>query len=359
MRYFQIIGEGILKGLAWKRRIHRVVNWIAGFISWLFVTRRIVPNETTRTGFCLSCAFLVLAGPIAGIADGPPSPALAAVPDNSSLPTLHLVRTFDVKGIVQQINSAQKKAVISHEEIPGFMPKMVMEFSVQNTNELKGIIPGQQVQFQLKVDAEKSWIENLRKEGEAVSQSVAASNSDSSVSGLLQSSRLTVGTPFPDFELMTENGKVIKLSDYRGSAVAFTFIFTQCPLPDFCPRMNQNFSQARTLLMQKRSSPRNWEFLSISFDATYDTPEILSRYAKLYRKNNPRQWLFATAQPEALKKMEPLLDFHFTNEAGTFMHNLRTVVLDTRGRIYKQFDGNSWKAKELADAMVGAAKIDP
>jgi len=49
------------------------------------------------------------------------------------------------------------------------------------------------------------------------------------------------------------------------------------------------------------------------------------------------------------------LDFRFANEGGSFVHNLRTVVLDSQRRIHRQFEGNKWKAQELAEAMAEAA----
>ena len=33
----------------------------------------------------------------------------------------------------------------------------------------------------------------------------------------------------------------LRLSDYRGHALALTFIYTRCPLPEFCPRIMKHF----------------------------------------------------------------------------------------------------------------------
>ena len=147
-------------------------------------------------------------------------------------------------------------------------------------------------------------------------------------------------------------------SSYPSSKAARSpsrFIFTRCPLPDYCPRMNQHFNRARDLLLQRSGGPTNWQFLSISFDPEFDQPGVLTRYAYSYRGKSADRWLFAAAPTNVMASFVSQLDFRFANEGGSFLHNLRTVVLDPQRRIYRQSDGNKWKANELAEAMAEAA----
>ena len=161
----------------------------------------------------------------------------------------------------------------------------------------------------------------------------------------------------PDVELIGEDGKVVRLSSFRGKALAFTFIFTRCPLPDYCPRMSNYFGSARQLLLADKAAPANWQLLSISFDPEHDTPEVLRTYAGGLRAGNPDRWLFATAPQDQLKAVAPRLDLMVKRDGESFQHNLRTVVLDTRGRIHKQLDGNEWAPKDLAGALAEAARV--
>jgi protein SCO1/2 len=138
--------------------------------------------------------------------------------------------------------------------------------------------------------------------------------------------------------------------------VAFTFFFTSCPLPDYCPRMNQDFAATRALLRAAPQAPTNWQFLSISFDPGFDTPEILSGYARLYRGADTNQWLFAALPTNTLDAIAPRLNLMILRAGGGISHNLRTVVLDPQGRIYQLFDGNEWTPRQLADAMLAAAR---
>src|SRR5688572_26516177 len=177
-----------------------------------------------------------------------------------------------------------------------------------------------------------------------------------SSASILHVAKMKPGDVLPDTDLLAEDGRAITLSDFKGQALAFTFIFTRCPLPDFCPRMNQHFNRARETLLRQSEGPTNWQFLSISFDPGFDKPEVLTRYAYSYRGQNTNRWLFASASSTVMDFMASQLDFRFANEGGSFVHNLRTVVLDGQRRVYRQFDGNKWKAEELAQAITEAAQ---
>ena len=120
--------------------------------------------------------------------------------------------------------------------------------------------------------------------------------------------------------------------------------------------MNQHFNRARELLLKQSSGPTNWQFLSISFDPEFDKPDVLSRFAYSYRGNNADRWLFAAAPTNVMSSFVNQLDFRFANERGSFLLNLRTVVVDPQRRINRQFDGNQWKAEELSQALAEAAK---
>jgi protein SCO1/2 len=159
----------------------------------------------------------------------------------------------------------------------------------------------------------------------------------------------------PDATFLGENGRVVKLSDFSGKALAFTFIFTRCPLPDFCPRMNRQFQGARKLLQARANGPANWQLLSLSFDPEHDRPDALARHARIYRGADSDRWLFAVVPTNVLASLAAQVDFHFTKDGGSLMHNLRTVVLDPHRRIYRQFTGNQWTAEELAQALVEAS----
>ena len=265
-------------------------------------------------------------------------------------------RVFAVRGEVRSLDPAQRVAVIRHEEIPGYMPKMVMALTVKNPDELAGIEPGDEITFRLHATLETHWIDQLVRVGRGT-------NAPTTTAALPTPSpavpELKVGDRLPDQGLVSETGAKIRLADFRGRAVAFTFFFTRCPLPDFCPKMNRSFSEARAQLLRQADAPTNWQFLCISFDPGFDPPAVLTAYARTFRGEDTGRWLFAAAPPEVLADWAPRLDLKVERDGGSFAHNLRTVVLDPDGRIARQFDGNRWTADELAEAVIVAARQPP
>jgi protein SCO1/2 len=259
-------------------------------------------------------------------------------------------QTYSVRGVIQKISPDLRHATIKHEKIPGYMDAMTMDFSVKNTNELSGVSAGDEITFTLVVTADDDWIENLQRTGKAVAPTPTPT-------WRVVESELQVGDTLPDYSFTSESGQAIRFSDFRGRAIAFTFFFTSCPLPEFCPRMNKNLAEARKLLLTDSNAPANWQLLSISFDTAFDQPLILASYAGIYRGTNADRWLFAVASSNTLASLAPKVDLNFWRENGSITHNLRTVVLDGGGKISKQFDGNDWTAQELADAIRAAAKI--
>jgi protein SCO1 len=274
--------------------------------------------------------------------------SVSAAPSSSDPNT----KSYSAQGVVQEIAPNQRTVTIHHQNIPGYMMEMTMDFPVQNTNELNGISPGDQITFTLVVTEKDDWVENIHRVG-----GVAKTLTNAMPVLHTLDSELKPGDVLPDYELTAEDGKHIHFADFRGKVVAFTFFYTRCPLPDYCPRMSNNFFETRKLILATADAPTNWQFLSISFDPDFDTPEVLSNYGTVYRGGDDDRWLFASASAKTLANLAPSLDLMIMREGGNIMgHGLRTVVLDTQGRISRQLDGNKWTPQELADAVMEAAR---
>ena len=284
---------------------------------------------------------------VAGCGQKPESPP----PQSPAVPA-SAVKTYDVRGVIQQISPDLHKATIKHEQIPGYMAAMTMDFTVKNTNELAGLAPNDEVTFKLAVTENDDWIEGLQFVAHHITEVT-----DHTFTFHVPTPELKPGDVLPDYEFTGEDGKPFQFSDFRGSAVAFTFFFTSCPLPEFCPRMNKNFAEARDLIRQQTNAPTNWELLSVSFDPDFDKPEVLAGFGNFYRNNDTNRWRFAVASTNTLAGLAPKVDLHFWREAGSISHNLRTVVLDLDGKIFCQFDGNDWTPEELAAAIIKAARV--
>ena len=274
---------------------------------------------------------------------------------------------FEVKGLVKELKPNGKTAVIAHEEIPNYMEAMTMDFDVKDKRELEGVKAGDYIAFRMVVTKEDGWIERLRKlpppAPADASKTIAIANTNDTNAGPLSFRRspivepLNIGDVIPDYKFTNQFGAPISLSQFKGNALAITFIFTRCPFPTFCPRMSQNFEKAQKALKAKADAPKNWKLLSISFDPAYDTPERLNKYSQAYGIDTDH-WQFATGDLWNIDGITEQLGLTFYRETPTALpqHNLRTVVLDARGRLQKVFVGNEWTTEEFVSEMVKAAQ---
>src|SRR4029077_13232746 len=106
------------------------------------------------------------------------------------------------------------------------------------------------------------------------------------------------GTQVPDFALVNQDGKRMRLQQYRGKSVLLTFIYTRCPLPDYCPLMSHNFAEIEKALMNSPELYAKTHLFSISFDSQHYTPPVLRNYAKAFVTDRGTRtfehWVFAT-----------------------------------------------------------------
>ena len=262
-------------------------------------------------------------------------------------------KVFEVRGVVEEVKATEKKIVIRHEEIPDYMPAMTMPFDVKNTNELAGLAPNDQVSFRMIDTGDDGWIENLKKIG--VDTNSATQQLKPRARLVRDVEPLAVGDPMPNYPFTNSLGEKIELKDFAGQAYAFSFIFTRCPFPTFCPRMNINFEKAYQQLTSMENAPTNWHLISISFDPEFDTPQRLKEYSATY-KPDPKKWSWVTGAMMEIDAITEQLGLTFAFENNTYNHNLRTVVVGKNGVIRHVFWGNEWKPEELVQEIVAGAE---
>lgn len=265
-------------------------------------------------------------------------------------------QVFQVRGVVKEVKPGESRVVINHEEIPDYMPAMTMPFDVRDTNELAGIAPGDQVKFSMIVTEDDGWIENVEKIG--VADPTTQQPERRKYRLVREVEPLSVGDPMPNYTFTNSLGHKIELADYKGQAYAFTFIFTRCPFPTFCPRMNSNFEQAYQQLKSNPNAPTNWHLFTISFDTEFDTPEQLRAYSARYNPD-PKKWEFLTGALIDIDAITEQFGLGFAAREGTFDHNLRTVIVDATGKVQNILIGNEWPVEELVNGLIEGAKAEP
>ena len=249
---------------------------------------------------------------------------------------------YEGRGVLQKMDLAGRKAVIALEEIPGYMAAMTMEFDVPDAA-AAALERGDVVSFRLAVTPTHGWIERLAKVG----HTELAPEPPRAV--------VEPGAALPDCALVDERGQRFSLGECRGRVLAFTFIYTRCPFPDFCPLLANRFGEVQRALA---GAGDGWRLLSITIDPARDTPAELAAYARRVGAVEGR-WRFATGEPAELEKLGAQFGITIVREGAVLNHNLRTVVVDAQGRVRRIFSGNDWPAEELAAEMRRAMTAAP
>jgi protein SCO1/2 len=262
--------------------------------------------------------------------------------------------SYNVTGVVQRLEPDGKTVVIKHQAIPSYMAAMTMPFEVKDTNELKVIKAGDQVTFRMLVGTNDAWIEALHAYG---TTNVDVAPEHQSIRLVREVTPLAVGDQMPNYTFTNQLGRTVKLSDFKGQALAFTFFFTRCPFPTFCPRLSSHFSEVAKSMAAASNGPTNWHLLSISFDPENDTPSKLKAYATVYHYD-PARWDFVTGAIIDIDAITEQFGLEYVYRAGTYDHKLRTVVVDANGKIQQIIIGNEWTTDELVKELVKASKPD-
>lgn len=282
-------------------------------------------------------ALAVFAGIVLGACSKVPAPAPPQTQQQAPEQ-----KSYEVRGVLRAINFAERTATIAHEDIPGYMPAMTMPFDVKSIAEIAPFSAGDRLSFRLVVTDTTSWIEGFKRIGTGTAPSAATARPDAA--------RLKEGDALPPFRLTDDSGREITAQTFSGKALFITFIFTRCPVPNFCPLMSRNFSAIRSATADDEVLAAQTRFLSVSFDPEVDTTAVLRTYANQHTQEHDK-WRFATGTPDQVEKLTAAFSVFVQRENGTFSHGLCTALVGPDGAIRKIWRGNNWEASEAVAAV--------
>ncbi|MGE5358450.1 MAG: SCO family protein [Bacteroidales bacterium] len=252
---------------------------------------------------------------------------------------------YDLRGQILAVDRAERTVTIRHDDIKGFMPAMTMPFKVKDASLLNGRKRGELVVGKLLVTDTDAYLVSLEVVGYAEVAPVSAAVR------MPQADILPPGAVVPDVRLIDTTGRALPLSSLRGSVVALTFIYTRCPLPQFCPLMDRQFHEVARQVAEISSLSGSVRLLSISFDPEYDTPAVLAAHARSVGADG-RLWQFATADRPTIDAWAPRFGVVLVRgDTSTITHTLRTAIVDREGRLVRIYDGSDWKPEELVEAL--------
>lgn len=256
-------------------------------------------------------------------------------------------KRYDLKGKVVAVEKDKHLVTVAHEDIKNYMPAMTMAFTVPATWVYEvPLVPGDHITATLVVDGLKTWLED-----------VVITKESSETTSPEGSARVEAkpGEEVPDYRLVNQDGKVIRIKNYRGKALLLTFIFTRCAMPDQCTLMSNNFAAIDQELQKQPELRDKMHLLSISFDPEYDTPKVLRSYGAAYTGKYTDEdfahWEFASGSTDEVKGIAQFFGLRYNKDSESgqeqIIHSLRTALIGPDGKIVKVYRGNEWKPEEV------------
>lgn len=259
-------------------------------------------------------------------------------------------RTYQLKGQVLAVKTESNEILVKHDDIPGFMPAMTMAYAVKDAALIKDRAAGDLITATLVVEPSLAHLSAITRTGSAPLPEDARTTIPAA-SGI---DILRAGDLAPDTALINQDGRPITLKDFAGTATAITFVYTRCPLPQYCPLMDRRFAEVQALVAQEPALAGKVRLLSVSFDPTFDRAAVLRQHAASL-KADPTVWTFATAEESVVDRFAARFGVNVIREKdGTITHSLRTAVIDPSGRVNALLDSNAWTADDLVRELKAA-----
>lgn len=259
-------------------------------------------------------------------------------------------KKYVLSGQVLKTNPSTAEITVKHQEIAGFMPPMTMSYKVKDPAVAQELKPGDIIVAELitKNNGNDYWLEDVR----------ITSESKRNAAPVGQTHFLPPGEHLPDLALINQDGRTLRLSDFRGKALLMTFIYTRCPMPNFCPRLSSQFARIHADLAKSTNDYQKTHLLTVSFDPKYDTPPVLRKYGLAYLGDDPSgfsHWDFASTSPADLRKLAETFGLEYFEEDNQITHTMDIVLINPDGTISKYWS-TRWTAEELENALREASR---
>lgn len=263
-------------------------------------------------------------------------------------------RTYTLQGQVIAVAANRLEVIIKHGEIKGLMPAMTMPYKVKEAKLLDAVAPGDLITATLVVVSNDAYLTTVKKVGQAPLEKPPASSSGtpSASSGV---ELLKPGDAVPGTHFIDENGAPRDFASFKGSTVVLTFIYTRCPMPDFCPLMDRHFATIQKEVTRDRTLNGRVHLVSVSFDPLTDTPPVLKAHARTLDAD-PRVWTFLTGDRDDIDQFAArfgLSVVRAVNDPRSITHTLRTAIVDAGGKLVKVYTGNEWTPEQILADLHG------
>lgn len=251
------------------------------------------------------------------------------------------VKRYHLVGKIVSIDAAQSTVMVDGQAIPGFMAAMVMPYPVRTVSQLNGLAPGDEITADVVVNETDSsaYLENIVVTKKAGGKPTA------------QIHIPQPGEQVPDFVLVDQNNKRVRLNSFRGHVLLVTFIYTRCPFANYCPLVSHDFAEIYAQTKKDPKLAKSVRLLTVSFDPQHDTPAVLRKYGESFRSVTGGvpfdRWVFAAAPAKELPQMANFFGLTYSDNNGKIVHSMSTTVIAPDGKVYKWYDGSDWQPSAL------------
>lgn len=265
------------------------------------------------------------------------------------------LKTFTIKGRIVTVDAAKSSVLLDHEAVPGFMEAMTMSYKLHDPSVVSELHPGDRIMARLLVHKTADGYQDPE-----LDQIVITAQAKPDYKPAVQYHVPSPGDVVPDFKLLNESGRTIHLDQFRGKVLLLTFVYTRCPIADYCPKMSRNFAEIDGELKKSPELYGETHLLSISFDPKYDTPKVLRSYGEAYlgssTKPNFEHWDFAVPPESELAQVTQWFGVGVTpGEGATLTHSLSTVIVGKDGRVLAWYPSNEWTPAQALEVVRKAA----
>lgn len=278
------------------------------------------------------CVLLVLSGAVLAGCGGQRG---AAVTEPEGPPR------YAMRGQIIGIDAERRVLLVDHEEIPGYMPPMVMEFIV-TAGDIAVVREGAKIRGEIYEDEagdfrlEKIWPVDAVAEGQ-VAAAAQTLRQDTNIRG--RKAYREIGENLPDFALYDQDARVVAAARFRGQRVLLNFIYTRCPIATMCPA-----AVANMMAVQREATAAgvtDLQLVSITLEPEYDTPGVLRDFADA-RGIDTSNYAFLTGPETAIRDLLTQFGVIAEVDGALIQHSMATLLIDANGRIIHRVDGSRW-----------------
>lgn len=265
-------------------------------------------------------------------------------------PAVKTTPSHDIRGEIVGVVTERRTLLVHHEEIPGYMPEMTMEFLIRDAD-ITFFREGQRIAARMVEEESGEFsLEGIRVLDAAKDAQVDVAAKTLQEDTFIRGKRVfrDMGEPVPSFTLYNQAGEVVRFDQFRGKRVVLNFIFTRCPVATMCPAATARMISLQRLA--KEQGVRDFELISITLDPSHDTPPVLKAYGES-RGADFSNFTFLTGPESAIRSLLAQFGILAKPSEDIWKHTLSTILIDADGKIAYRADGSAWDIKEFIQRL--------